>query len=509
MKTPTKSIPATPDKNELMSPRHTNVSKRVLFSPSKDGGLSPSKMVVPPAYQRFLSLAESSKAGQLPLPFKYRHILDIFKGLDCVCAMLHNRKECITFKKLKTAVQRMLRKNFTETHLAQIKHIFPQAFTFCQMKMRNYGSASKTDYFQLVITPNLQMNLEESSQSEEKRNNVEEQEQEKRKTPVNPLESIIDEDDVMMSAQRRIMNPQIMTKRLQYFQNQLLERVKEEHDRFLRDLQPPLIIAKNKVTRWHPDFDLEGCPSIELASLPQPPNVEKYSSAKDILSTARNLFNCGTPMEKAMARYEAKMLNKKATETKTEKESNLSVAEKTEDKEEKNRLNTAVKVNATTTTATTIAPPTSTTTTTKEQPKSTAPTSNLLKGIPQSLLEKIRARQAAKEMDAMTRRPSQDQEATKYARLPKLARHIRNVFITERKSVLTQEMLISKIQNSFGCWLSNQEIEQHLQLLTKAVPDWAALHEVRKTLYLKINKDMDMKQIVEQLEKLANEKSKM
>lgn len=466
-----------------MSPRHTDVSKRLLFSPAKNG--SPSKLIVPPAYQRFMSLAESSKAGQLQLPFKYRHLLEIFKGLDSVCAMFHNRKECITFKKLKPAVQRMLRKNFSETHLAQIKHIYPEAFIFSQMKMRNYGSASKADYFQLVIAPNVEnavINSDGKQQTSRLRH--------------------IDEDNIMAAGQNTSMNPHVMTERMQRFQNLLLQRVKLEHEKFLLSLDPPISIPKEKVTRWHPDFDLENCSDIELAALPQPPNVEKYSSARDILSTARNLFNCATPMERAMERYEAKVeADRVALENAKNVQNNetevVEASKKITDSGSQIKDLSATCQETTAATATESAAATA-----------TDVTASLLKGVPKSLLEKIRAKQAAKALDAMTRRPSQDQEATKYSRLPELARHLRNVFITERKGVLTLEIVIKKIQNSFRTSLSPQEIENHLRLLSKEVPVWVAFHEVRKTMYLKINKDLDMNKIIEKLEAVANEKSK-
>lgn len=467
-KTPTKLPPPTPDKNELMSPRHTDVSKRVLFSPANDG--SPSKMIVPPAYQRFLSLAEVSTAGKLPLPFKYRHLLEVFKGLDSVCAMFHNRKECITFKKLKPAVQRMLRKNFSEKHLAQIKHLYPEAFIFSQTKMRNYGSTSKTDYFQLVIAPNV-------GNAPEKQKFVK-----------------IDEDNILEAAQTSSMNPQVMTERYQRMHRHLLECVKNEHDKFLKSLDPPLIIPKDKVTRWHPDFDLEKCPDIELGHIPQPPNVEKYSSARDILSTARNLFNCATPIERALERYEAKVNEDRVAMQNLKNTSKTSSNLTTSLPAVENKDNKAPK----------LAPSVPVTDGTAQQDIS----ETLLKGVPKSLLEKIRAKQAAKALDAMTRRPSQDEEATIYSRLPELARHLRNVFISEKKGVLTLEIVIKKIQNSFRTSLTTQEIETHLKLLTKEVPSWASLHEVRKTMYLKVNKEVDLSKVVETLEAAANEKSK-
>ncbi|XP_034652537.1 DNA replication factor Cdt1 [Drosophila subobscura] len=471
-KTPTKLPPPTPDKHELMSPRHTDASKRLHFSPAKNG--SPVKLVEVPAYKRYASLAETSKAGQLPLPYKYRYLLDVFKGLDSVVAMFHNRKECITFKKLKPAVQRMLRKNFTELHLAQIKAVYPEAFVFSQMKMRNYGSVSKADYYQLMISPNVEPVPEQAQDQQHHRCNK------------------INEDDVLASAQSTSMNPHVMTSRMHRFQNLLLERVKQAHAKFLRSLDPPIFIEK-ALTRWHPQFELENCPEVELAPLPQPPNVEKYSSAKDILSTARNLFNCATPMERAMDRYEAKV------------EADKQAAAAAPDKQPPQK---PTSTEGTGTGDDTSIPETSTATpTVKECPTVPDATSNLLKGLPKSLIDKIRAKQAAKALEAMTRRPSQDQEATKYSRLPELARHLRNVFVTERKGVLTLEVIIKKIQNSFRANLTPQEIEAHLKLLAKELPAWAAFHEVRKTMYLKVAKDMDMNKIIEQLESIANGKT--
>ncbi|XP_055371631.1 DNA replication factor Cdt1 isoform X2 [Condylostylus longicornis] len=427
-RTPVKCPPPAPDKNELMSPKSTT-PKRLLFSPSKDG--SSSDIVQTPAYHKFLHL---SKTPSLSLPFKYRNLIEIFKAVDSVCAMYFNRKECITFKKLKTAVQRMIRRNFHENHLAQIKYVYPEAYYFYQTKMRNYGSISKQDYFQLVITPNIGVIK-------------------------NVNASIIDEDNVLKSAQSNAMNPQILTERYQKLQYILLEKVKNEHDKFLKSLNPPLNIPKDQIKRWHPEFDLENCPEIEEGHLPQPPNVEKYSSAKDILLTARNLFN--------------------------QKEEIVNCATK-------NLIN----------------PDNS-----SKEPPAHAPQldnveSTLLKSVPKSLLEKIRAKQAAKAHSSMTRRPSQDQEVRKYSRLPELARHLRNVFVTEKKGVLPLEALIKKIENSYRTSLTPKDIEVHLKLIAKECPTWVQFHDIRKTIYVKMNRDFDLTKIVENLEKIANEKSK-
>lgn len=171
-----------------MLPKKTQTPQRVLFSPVKDGSPS-SKINQIPAYQRFQNLSEAGKPT-LQLPYKYRYLIEMFRCIDSVCAMFYNRKEMITFKKLKPAVQRMARKNFNVSHLAQIKNLYPDAYQFSQMKTRNFGSTSKQDYFQLIITPIINGNTAINNESCCKQ-----------------MGKI--DDNELKSAQRNAMNPQV------------------------------------------------------------------------------------------------------------------------------------------------------------------------------------------------------------------------------------------------------------------------------------------------------------
>lgn len=420
-KTPTKL-----GDNPLMSPRKLTPQK-LLFSPTKG---SPIKA---PAYQRFQNLTDIGKSG-LQLPFKYRYLLEMFRCCESVCAMFYNRKEIITFKKLKPAIQRMSRKNFTEDHLAQIFHLFPGSYKFDQVKMRNYGSLSKTDTYQLVIRPNI----------EEKSATI--------------TSAVIDEDNLIKLGENSIMNSQVLMERLKKFHNILVELVKDEHEKFLTTLNQPITLPRDKIKRWHPEFDLERCPEIPKGDLPKPPTEEKFSSAKDILSTARNLFNCATPTERMMQKYAETMNNSSTNEM--------------------------------------ISPSTS-----------LNENETLLKGVPSSLLAKIRAKQTARAMAAMTRRPSQDIEATKYLRLSDLTKHIRNVFVTEKKSVLPMEIVLEKLKNSYRGILTNAEFEDHMKLIEKECPSFISFPIIRNTKYVKILKDKDINSVMEKLEKIAQEKS--
>lgn len=433
-KTPVKEVEPSPSKHQkgdLMSPKRATVPRQ-LFSPTKANPV--------PAYQRFQTLAESTPTPTLQLPYKYRSLLEVFRCVDSICSMFFNRKETITFKKLKPAVQRMLRKNFSEDHLAQIKYLYPDAYDFYQKKMLNPGSHTKYDYYQMVIVPNVQP-LPQSQ------------------APSPPAA----EENIVKSADAKLMNPQVMIARYQTFQGLLLDRVKEEHDVFLKKLNPPLNIPKEKIRRWHQEFDLESCPEILPGELPQPPNIEKFTSAKDILSTARNLFNCSTPMERVMERFEAAK----------------------EAKQPEPPLDT---------------PPAS--------PAMENPVEKILKGVPKSLLEKIRAKQAAKALEAMTRRPSQDAEACKYARLPELARYIRNIFVSENKGVLELEKVIAKLENSFRERMSREQLRELLELMSKEAPrSWLSFHFIRKTDFVKINRHENLAEVIKELEQKAQAKA--
>ncbi|CRK98864.1 CLUMA_CG011991, isoform A [Clunio marinus] len=413
----------SPMKNTVMGSPKIITPKR-LFSPTKSM-TSPLKSspIKAPAYQRFQNLAEAG-TPTLQLPFKYRYLLEIFKAVDTICAMFFNRKEKITFKKMKPAVQRIVRKNFYESHLAQIHKLMPNAFKFAQEKTRNFGSTSKQDYYQLVITPIIG-------------------------SP---------KDEVMQLT----LSPQILIERTKKMTEMLTELVFVEHEKFLQALENPISVTRGALKHWHPEFDLENCPDVEHGNLPKPPNEEKFSSANAILSTARNLFHCSTPMERALERLEAK---KKEEKPKQQQNEELQVAKMKaipdrgleEAKDEKKKIS------------------------------SEDITSSLLKGVSKSLLDKIRAKQAAKALDTMTRRPSQEREAAKFASLPEIARHARNIFVTEKKGVLPLEMLSKKMQNSYKATSTLKEIEELMRIISNVLPLWLSFHEIRNTMFVKLN----------------------
>ncbi|XP_033212885.1 DNA replication factor Cdt1 isoform X2 [Belonocnema kinseyi] len=441
--------------------------RRLLFEP-KESTPSPVKSPTKaPAYQRYQSLAES-KSPALPLPYKYRFLAEVFRCIDTVVAMLFNRKEIITFKKLKPAVQELLRRNFNLDHIAQIKSVYPEAYTFQQEKIRSFGSATKQPRYDLVLIPN--------GESQSGRN-----------TP--------DADNVLKSGSETSMGPCTLLERRRKLYNNLLELVKDEHDKFLQSLETPMIVPREKLVRWHPDFEVENCKPIEKSDLPLPPDAQKATSAKDVLDKAKTLFSCNTRMEKALQRLAEANMTSKSLPSPSSSESSTKT-----DVEGETNVDGFTKVQI----SVVDTPPAT--------PTTSASTSNYLssafKGIPKALLERVRAKQAAKALDAMTRSPAQDREAAMHSRLPEIAKILRNIFVAEKKSVLTLEFVLQKLDNSYRMKLTPTEMEEHIRLLCKIIPVWTNIRNVRMVDYLKLAKEIDMVKVIKKLESVANDKVK-
>ncbi|NP_001081738.1 DNA replication factor Cdt1 [Xenopus laevis] len=378
-----------------------------------------------PAYQRFHNLAQDAAPG-LTLPYKYKVLAEMFRSMDTIVGMLFNRSETITFSKVKQGVQDMMRKQFEQRNVGQIKTVYPNAYKYRQEKNipTFKDGVKKTDY-QLTIEP------------------------------------LVAEGDMLSG--RPHLSASRLLERKQLFHRSLTSIVKQHHRVFLTSLNPPMLVPDDKLTRWHPRFNVDEVLDVTPAELPLPPQVERLTTAQEVLSKARGLI---TPkMEKALANLALKTAEN-AGETK-----NVST----------------------------------------EETKSTATTSTstALKGVSQSLLERIRAKEAQKLQAIMTRRPQQEERLLMMSRLPELARILRNVFVAEKKPALTLEVTCSRVIASCRSSMSPGEMEKHLALLSEILPDWLSIHPVRKDTYYKLNQSMDLNLILERLAKKTKEEESL
>ncbi|XP_033468613.1 DNA replication factor Cdt1 [Epinephelus lanceolatus] len=386
-----------------------------------------------PAYQRYHTLAQAAPPG-LSLPYQYKVLAEMFRSMDTVVAMLYNRCETATFSKIKQGVQDMMHKRFEESQISQIKTVFPEAYIFRQEKnIPTFNSSIKKGSYQLTVEPVIP-----SDQNE-----------------VRPA----------LSASR-------LLERRRIFHLNLVSIVKQHHKVFLSSLVPPVSIPEDKLTRWHPRFNVDTVPGVSSSSLPQPPQTEKLATAQEVLDKARSLI---TPkMEKAL----------------------VSLALKTEDKAAESKEPTSPSNPAVPQTSAPSAAP-------------AAPIPTALKGVSQSLLDRIRAKEVQKLQAAMTRNPAQEDRLLMMSRLPELARILRNVFVAEKKPALIMEVACNRTVASFRSALSTGEMEKHIRLLAEVASDWLTIHPVRKDFYLKLNKNMELSIVLDKLSSRLREEERL
>ncbi|XP_017284207.1 DNA replication factor Cdt1 isoform X2 [Kryptolebias marmoratus] len=383
-----------------------------------------------PAYQRYHTLAQAVPPG-LSLPYQYKVLAEMFRSMETVIAMLYNRSETATFSRIKQAVQDMMHKRFEESHVCQIKTVFPEAYSFKQEKnILTFGSSVLKSSYQLTVEPLFGPDQNEA---------------------------------------RPVLSASHLLERRRVFHQNLVSIVKQHHKDFLSSLVPPVSIPEDKLTRWHPRFNVDTVPAVPPSSLPRPPVTEKLTTAQEVLDKARSLI---TPkMEKAL----------------------VSLSLSTEDKDTQSSGSTRPQNPAVSQT-----PP--------------APAAQLpapLRGVSQSLLDRIRAKEAQKLQAAMTRSPAQDERLLMMSRLAELARILRNVFVAEKKGALIMEAACNKMVASYRSSLSTGEMEKHLRLLAEVAADWLTIHQIRKDFYLKLNKNMELSIVLEKLTRRLQEEEKL
>ncbi|NWR12793.1 CDT1 factor, partial [Paradoxornis webbianus] len=373
----------------------------------------------PPAYQRFHTLAQDLPPG-LTLPYKFRVLAEMFRSVDTVTGMLFNRAETVTFAKVKRSVQDMMRRQFEERHLGQIKAVYPSSYQLRQEKnVPTFSSEGKKSEYQLTLEPLLG---------------------EEEKVDGRPH----------LSASR-------LLERRREFHRNLVNIVREHHKAFLAALSPPMVVPEEKLTRWHPRFNVDEVPDISPAELPRPPQEDRLSTAQEVLSTARGMLS--PKMEKALANLALRTAEAGAGEP---------------------------------------TPP-------SKAPATPASTSGALKGVSQELLDRVRAKEARRLQALLTRDAAQEERAARLARLPAMARVLRGVFVAEKKPALAMELLCARLADSCPELAAPGEMEKHVRLLAELLPGWVGIHALRTDTYVKLDKEKDLGLVIERLNKAAKE----
>ncbi|CAL1577734.1 unnamed protein product [Knipowitschia caucasica] len=388
---------------------------------SKDSEPAETQSDVLPAFQKYHTLAQAVPPG-LSLPYPYKVLAEMFRCMDTVVAMLFNRSETPTFMKIKKGVQDMMHKRFEESHVGQILTVFPEAYTLRQENnIPTFNNSVRKGSYQLTVEPVIR-------------------------------------DDC---GSRPTLTSTRLLERRHIFHHNLISLVKQHHKAFLSSLDPPLSVPEDKLSRWHPRFNVDTVPPVADSALPLPPQTERLTTAQEVLDKARALM---TPkMERAL----------------------VSVALKSAEKTVEDKAAPVPVCPASTQTPAT------------------------LKGVSQSLLERIRAKEAQKLQAAMTRNPEQDERLLMMSRLGELARILRNVFVAEKKPALIMEAACNRMVASYTSALSTGEMEKHIHLLAEVASDWLTIVSIRKDFYLKLNKSMELSVVQDKLRMRLKEEERL
>ncbi|CAH1721518.1 unnamed protein product [Aphis gossypii] len=375
---------------QMTHPKEYISPKKLLSEVGSLLAFSPSK--------RYAALVDSKT---LPLPLKYRILDELFKAVETVSSMMFVRKEKITFNKLKRGVQHMTRKNFTELHLAQIKTVVPDFFKFVLAK-----SPKEKSNYELVIIPSY---------------------------------GTKNEDNIDLI--------ELTIRRKKAFSNALLDIMKEHHEKYLNSLIPPIVIEKDKITRWHPEFDVETAKDIIPSTLPKIEiNKAKIETAKDLLDKSHALFAYNNRLNRTVntMNNENKSLPEKKFPTTDAKD--------------------ALK--------------------------------GALKGIPKSFLKKIQEKQAQKAKELMTRSVGQLDEDRMMNRLPDIARRMRTYFVQLQRNVMPFKKVIDQLKQSYPEAMTDEDWKAHLNLLQEKVPHWIVSKVFDGVEHIRIDKKVEFEETV-------------
>jgi len=418
------SIPGSPGKAALEISVPVSPRKNVARTPTEKA--SPSKV---PAYQRFAYLTRPVETT-LPLPYNYRLLAEVFRCTDTVASMLFNRKERIVLPKLTKAVQNMMRKNFGEKFLKQIKCVFPQAYFYAWEKIMGKFGVEKTDEYELRITPNLKY----------------------KKDILTDLGAIPDDETT-----KGKLGPEMLVERKHIFHNSLLQITKDQHRTFLASLDPPISVQDDQLSRWHKNFNLDACMEIDTVDLPVKPHVERMTTAAEVLEKANQIFNINPRLGDSLAETANKI---QAEADKQNEEATASEAPKVSE---------------------------------PEVPKA-------LKGLNPKLLERIRAKEAQKARIEMTRNNADILKIKQFSRLPALARILRSLFVSEKKSTMPQEFVLKKLIESHPSCNEKHVLEADLKVLSAESGGWLSLPLVRTLYYVRIDAGININTVCADIE---------
>ena len=191
----------------------------------------------------------------LPLPQSYKELTNIFRTVDELITLGHGCHHNYGLKAIQSQAHKALRKPLTDSHLKQIRCVYPKAYLFTWEPKKDSRGQPTHDY-ELFVYPNFENNKDFK------------------------------------------MTPSVRVEREKMFKHFLLTIVQDHHQEFLQSLGIDKLENQN-IHRWHKDFDVEEhCPAIEEEEFPAKPLVD--SPERNPKAMLEKITGLNASVEKAL-----------------------------------------------------------------------------------------------------------------------------------------------------------------------------------------------------------------
>jgi len=87
-------------------------------------------------------------------------------------------------------------------------------------------------------------------------------------------------------------------------------------------------------------------------------------------------------------------------------------------------------------------------------------------------------------------------------RLPDFVKMLRNTMVAEKKSALTLNFIVERLGHSTHGTLSPGDVEDHIRLLSSKLPIFVTIIRSTQGEYVKINKDLDINDLLDSLKEI-------
>ncbi|KAE9420319.1 hypothetical protein Angca_005868, partial [Angiostrongylus cantonensis] len=393
---------------------------------------------------------EVKNNSTLPLPRNYRRLHESFQSCDRVLSIYTAQGRRCLVDEIQMNVEKNTKITFSRKHLAQIIHVYPSSYDIkVEKKWSPFGGESKSrGKFELVMAANLINDLtgymlpdtasKTDNQPLPKVTPVKLFSPRKKVVTAVPREPIVDS--------RPRLEGWRMTCRSHVFKHKLVEIVKKFHQKFLERVGLLLNESElSRLRRFHPKFDLDHeCEEIVEAELPHIPSDtdEPHLEMKDYLATV----DTSVPLPKAVdtAIEDLKSPSKKLV---------------------------------------------SSCSATPLSPRKFAEQQSLKPKGAMSLLERIRAKEAAKKLADSLRDPVAEKKIEVLQRiLHGLLRCITTYFAFKKVRSIDVNTLSEQIMRSQSA-LNRALILEHISALCETAPEYFTITEIGGKRYLQLKQN--------------------